>query len=126
LCGALVDVDRLLADAPHEPVASHLASLPVRAETSMVSRARAYLERSEPALCGTEMCHKAAFTAAQRLVRGFRLDEDTAYLLLAGWVRRGKHSWSERELRHKIHQAAKNGTMAPGALADAPMVRRRA
>lgn len=52
--------------------------------------------------------HRQTFKVAIRLVGGFRLDEEAAYDLLAAWSEaKCDPPWSERELRHKISDAAK-------------------
>lgn len=93
--------------------------VPVQATVDVVERARRYLDRCEGAISGSGG-HTHTFLVAQKLVRGFRLDEQTAYALLSVWNQRCKPPWSERDLRRKIHQAATHGTMQPGALLDAP------
>ena len=56
---------------------------------------------------------------AQKLVRGFALSTDDALDLMAReWNMRCRPPWSERELRHKVEQAAKSGRFAEGDMND--------
>ena len=59
------------------------------------------------------------FVVAQKLVRGFGLDDDTAFALLSRWNQTCKPPWCPRELRRKIEQARARGTMQEGSLANA-------
>jgi len=81
------------------------------------ARAAAYLARCEPAVSGSGG-HRTTFVVAQRLVRGFALDEETAYRLLTEWNQRCSPPWSERELRRKVRQAAERGNLPEGSLRD--------
>lgn len=83
------------------------------------ARAEKYLDRCDPAISG-QGGHRTTFLVAQRLVRGFLLDEPTAYRLLARWNERCQPPWSEKELRRKLAQAARHGRMAEGDLRDRP------
>lgn len=93
--------------------------VPVQATVDVVERARRYLERCDGAISGSGG-HTQTFLVAQKLVRGFRLDEHAAYALLSAWNQRCKPPWSERDLRRKIRQAATHGSMQPGTLLDSP------
>ncbi len=73
--------------------------------------------RCDPAIAGQDG-HKTTFLTCQRIVRGFGLDEETAYRLLCAWNARCDPPWSERELRRKIREAAERGTMTWGELRD--------
>jgi hypothetical protein len=53
-----------------------------------------------------------------RLVRGFGLDEATAFALLSVWNRTCQPPWSAWELARKVTQAATAGQMTVGALLD--------
>lgn len=83
------------------------------------ARAAAYVERCEPAVSG-QGGHRTTFLLAQRLVRGFALDEATAFRLLCRWNERCDPPWKEWELRRKLRQAATQGRMQPGELRDRP------
>lgn len=121
--GKPINVEWALATVPPEPPPTAPPPPPSgthRSETAgdVVARARAYLEKCEPAISGSGG-HKATFIVAQKLVRGFALDEATAYHLICDWNRRCDPPWSERELRRKLQQAAKAGVVPIGALRDA-------
>lgn len=70
-------------------------------------RASAYLSKIDPTVCGTGSCHNRTFRAACNLVIGFGLSVDQAFPLLSAWAARGEHSWSDKELLHKLHDADK-------------------
>lgn len=82
------------------------------------SRAASYLEHVGPAISGSGG-GTHTFIVAQKLVRGFGLDDDTAFALLSRWNQTCQPPWSPRELRRKIEQARSRGTMAEGSLANA-------
>lgn len=115
--GRPVNVDGALAAVP-PPAPPSPPSLPSGPVGDVEARAVAYLERCEPAIEG-QGGGTATFLIAQRMVRGFGLDEDTAYRLMLAWNRRCEPPWDERGLRRKIRQAATQGTMTPGSLRDA-------
>ena len=51
--------------------------------------------------------HSQTYAAATALVHGFGLDADTSYAILANYYNpRCSPPWSEKELRHKVNQAA--------------------
>lgn len=68
-------------------------------------RARRWLAKVPPSISG-QNGHSQAFVAATGLVHGFELDEMEAYSLLADWNRSCQPPWSDRELRHKLKEAA--------------------
>lgn len=75
-----------------------------------VERARRYLERYPPAISGSGG-HVRTLLAAEHLVRGFQLDDVTAFELLATeYSPRCQPPWSKRELEHKVSEARKKGT----------------
>ena len=119
--GAPLDVDSLLATLPPEPAPPPPRPIyNMTAEPRVIDRARAYLAKCEPAISGSGG-HKAAFAAAQKLVRGFALDEATAWeLLIEDYNPRCVPPWLPRELLHKVKQAARVGQFPEGALRDAP------
>jgi|HubBroStandDraft_2_1064218.scaffolds.fasta_scaffold104639_2 hypothetical protein len=121
LGGALVDVDATLAAAPEiiEPTEIPAPVVPLgQARGGAVERARRYLDRCDVAISGAGG-HRQTFIVAQKMVRGFCLDEETAYALLTVWNLRCEPPWSAKDLRRKVHEAATRGTMRPGALLDA-------
>jgi hypothetical protein len=87
--------------------------------SSIVERARRYLEKCPPAISGSGG-HTTTFVIAQRLVRGFGLDEQTSFSLMVEWNRTCAPPWSARDLARKIKEAARAGTMPYGALVNAP------
>jgi hypothetical protein len=73
-------------------------------------RARRYLARMPPAISGSGG-HVQTLLAAEHLVRGFGLDDATAFELLATYYSpRCQPPWSERELHHKVSEARNQGT----------------
>lgn len=69
-------------------------------------RASAYLAAMPPAISG-QGGHNAAYAAATAMVHGFGLAPDRALaLLLAHYNPRCQPPWSEKELRHKVEEAA--------------------
>lgn len=118
--GRPLDVEAALRSVPPPapPPPPRAGTIPSNAE----ERAAKYLDRCEPAVSGSGG-HNTTFMVAQRLVRGFCLDEETAYRLMCGWNLRCSPPWSEHELRRKIREAVKRGTIAEGSLLDAPRSR---
>ena len=83
----------------------------LRLTTPLTERASKYLSKMDAAVSGSSG-HNRTFQAACALVMGFGLSEGDAYSLLANeFNSRCDPPWSERELRHKVSQAAKQ----PGA-----------
>jgi len=85
-----------------------------------VRRAEAYLDRVPPAISGSGG-HGQTYAAATAMVHGFGLDADAAFRLL--WDRynpRCDPPWTEKELRHKVSDAASKPHDRPhGWLRDA-------
>lgn len=70
------------------------------------ARAIAYLAVMPPAIAGSGG-HSQTYAAATALVHGFGLDTDRALAILAAeYNPRCSPPWSDRELQHKINQAA--------------------
>jgi DnaB-like helicase C terminal domain len=75
--------------------------------SSVIERAAKYIAKMEPAIAGSRG-HDAAFKVAIALVKGFALSsEDAIGLFASDYNPRCNPEWSEREIRHKIQQAAK-------------------
>jgi len=91
-----------------------VAVLP-QSKGDVLARARAYVAKVEGAVSGRNG-HATTFKVAQALVRGFALDPETAYQLLAEYNQRCDPPWTTRELRHKIKSAMQRATMPDGAL----------
>jgi hypothetical protein len=73
---------------------------------AVLRRAAAYLDRIPPAISGSGG-HSQTYAAATAMVHGFGLDPEAAFSLL--WDRynpRCEPPWSEKELRHKVTDAA--------------------
>lgn len=79
-----------------------------RSESAVLDRARRYLAKMPPAVSG-QAGHDRTFHAACVLVQGFALSESEAYAVLSEWNIGCQPPWSERELRHKLADAAKAG-----------------
>ncbi len=91
---------------------------PVAGPMSVEERARRYVERMPPAISG-QGGHDATYEVACVLVRGFALDEATAFDVLRGYNARCEPPWRERELEHKVRSAASKSTRQLGYLLDA-------
>lgn len=116
--GAPLDVEKALSlYTPPEPPPAPVPPPSGTRTGDVVSRAEKYLERCEPAVSG-QGGHTATFRVAVKLVKGFGLDEGTAFALLSSWNMQCQPPWSANALRRKIRQAAERGTMAHGALRD--------
>lgn len=90
--------------------APQVAARPRCTSTSNVlERVRRYLSKVPPAISGCGG-HAHTFLLAQRLVRGFELDDDQALTLLREWNTTCQPPWSERELAHKVREARERGT----------------
>ncbi len=73
---------------------------------AVVDRARKYLMKLPPAVAN-QGGHNATFHAACVLVCGFGLAKNESLGLLQEWNQLCQPPWSERELEHKISEAAK-------------------
>ncbi|XZE55942.1 bifunctional DNA primase/polymerase [Planctomycetaceae bacterium SH139] len=75
-------------------------------EHDVEARAIAYLAAMPPAISGSSG-HNQTFAAATALVHGFGIEPDRALAILAAeYNPRCLPPWSDRELQHKINQAA--------------------
>ena len=72
--------------------------------TRSVERARAFLQRVDPAVAG-QQGDLRTFRVCCRIVRGFDLSDDEAVRALTEWNARCEPPWSERELRQKVTNA---------------------
>ncbi len=90
------------------------------ATDAVLRRAEAYLDRIPPAISGSGG-HSQTYAAATAMVHGFGLDPETALgLLLERYNPRCQPPWSEKELRHKVSDAASKPHERPhGWLRDA-------
>lgn len=72
----------------------------------LLSRARAYIAKEPPAISG-QHGHDRTFHVACVLVKDFGLAQDLAYQAIQEWNRTCVPPWSEKELRHKLADAAR-------------------
>jgi hypothetical protein len=107
-------------DAPSQKPATVAQPRQSSSSNDVERRAIAYLEKLPPAISG-QGGHAAAYTAAVALVHGMALDPERAVeLLLAHYNPRCEPPWTEKELRHKVDDAAKKPHDKPfGWLRDA-------
>ncbi len=116
--GPPVNVEAAIAAAPKPAAYTPSDRPPGRTDAPAYSRARRYLHQCKGAISGNGG-HAHTFVIAQKLVRGFALAPDDALDLMAReWNPRCSPPWSERELRHKVEQAAKAGRFAEGDMND--------
>jgi hypothetical protein len=94
------------AHKPQRPEQPEARRLPMRSEGNVRERARRYLAKMPEGVAG-QGGHLATFRAAVVLVRGFDLGAADALDLLSEYNQRCAPPWSERELAHKIKQAAR-------------------
>ncbi|MCC6285652.1 MAG: bifunctional DNA primase/polymerase, partial [Phycisphaerales bacterium] len=101
---------------------THASGSPISssAPDAVLRRAEAYLDRIPPAISGSGG-HSQTYAAATALVHGFGLDAEMAFgLLWSRYNQRCQPPWSEKELRHKVSDAASKPHDRPhGWLRDA-------
>jgi len=117
--------DVALADAPDwlvtrivvdkTPPVSVAPVVPIDRTVDRVRQAEAYARKFDPAVAG-QNGHAHTFWVVQRLVRGFALSDHEAYSILSDWNQSCQPPWSERELRRKIQEVRRVGSLAEGAL----------
>lgn len=90
------------------------------ADDAVLRRAAAYLDAMPPAISG-QGGHNRTYAAATAMAHGFGLDAGAALtLLLERYNPRCDPPWSERDLRHKVEDAASKAHARPfGWLRDA-------
>lgn len=99
---------------PEAPPAVPVGPLEDIALERRIERARAYLERVEPAVSGQNGSART-LVAAQHVARGFALSLEQAFEAMGDWNQRCDPPWSDRELKRKIEQALREGrTVQPG------------
>ena len=74
-------------------------------DSERYEKCRKYLRKCQPAVSG-QGGHNQALKVARAAVQGFALGQEDAYAVMQHWNKRCQPPWSERELRHKIEQAA--------------------
>lgn len=87
-----------------------------------VKRARAYVSRMPVAVSGSRG-HDATFRVALVLLRGFELPEADALDVLREYNATCTPPWSERELAHKVKQAAERARVPYGYIVERGGVR---
>jgi hypothetical protein len=80
-------------------------------------RARAWIAKANPAIQG-QCGARRTFVVAMTVVRGFDIEPDVAFSLLSEWNQTCCPPWSERELKRKIKEAMRRGSMPFGAKLD--------
>ena len=75
-------------------------------------RAALWLSKVPPAVSG-QSGHSTTYTAAVGLVHGFQLSEGDALALLSSWNQSCQPPWSDRELTHKLREAASKSHSKP-------------
>lgn len=81
-------------------------------------RARAYIATMDGAISG-QHGHARTFFAAVVATRGFNLDTETAFkVLFEEFNPKCDPAWTERELKRKVHEAVRRGSMAWGAMLE--------
>ena len=106
-----------------QPSAQRNDRFPALPQERTERRAAAYLDGMPPAVSGSGG-HSQTYAAATAMVQGFGLDADTAFRLLADrYNPRCQPPWSNKELRHKVDDAASKPHDRPhGWLRDAEPV----
>jgi hypothetical protein len=116
--GRVYNSQRLAEAAPHTSAPVAALPRPAIAGPPVIERARKYLAAIPGAVSG-QGGHDQTWKAALAVVRGLGLDADIAYELLATeYNPRCQPRWSERELRHKVGNAAKDGRLPAGFLLE--------
>lgn len=87
-------------------------------------RAKRYIATIPPAVAG-QHGDTATFRVCCRLVRGFDLDDDDAFAVLADWNRTCEPPWSEHDLRSKLAAARRYGREPVGGLLVRPLSQSR-
>jgi len=77
-----------------------------------LQRAALWLSKVPPAVSG-QSGHSTTYTAAVGLVHGFQLSEADSLALLSNWNQSCQPPWSDRELIHKIREAASKSHSKP-------------
>lgn len=103
---------KIAVPAPFKP-----SERPEYADVSVYERARAYLDRCEPAIAG-QAGDRTTYRTACVLVNDFGLDEESAFSLLSYWNTRCNPPWEERELRDKVKHAKEYAKKSAGNLAE--------
>jgi hypothetical protein len=100
-----------------DPPAAHRSPASTTRGRAIVDRARSYVDRIPGAVSG-QGGHHHTYRVALALVKGFELNEGTAFVLLAEWNGTCAPPWSERELVHKIRSATASRDVGSGYLLE--------
>ncbi len=118
--GRPVNVDWALTTVPPEPPPAPVPERPRSVDhDKIVERARRWLAVRDPAIEGSGG-DRHTWETTVCIVRGFDLDPETAYALLAEWNQRCVPPWTERDLRRKVREANERGQLPRGFLRDEP------
>jgi hypothetical protein len=98
-----------------EPARHGLDAIDFRHHGSSLERARRYLEGVPAAITG-QHGDVRTFRVCCRLVRGFALDDDEAFAVLASWNARCQPPWNDAELHAKLRRARQYGREPIGGL----------
>jgi hypothetical protein len=118
-------LDQIAAVIPAEPTATprpiRVAPQRSASDADVERRAAAYLDKMTAAVSG-QNGHDKLYAVAVAMVHGFGLNQDVAYRLIAQQYNpRCDPPWSEKELWHKVRDAANKPHDRPyGWLRDAP------
>jgi putative DNA primase/helicase len=104
---------------PPAPAPAPPAGVPVHGGADVLTRARAYLAATPPAIEG-QGGDPHTYQVACRLVRGFDLSDAEALDLLRAWNAGCVPPWSDLELDAKLTSARRYGTEPVGARRDQP------
>lgn len=128
LAGPPLDVQQAIADAPAAPVLHVVPYTPSTADDvdRRIRRARAYVARMPPAVSG-DSGHTTMFNAVCATMFGFDLGSDETMAVIAEeYNPRCDPPFTERELRHKVANAAKRCKRQRGyLLGDEPAPQRQ-
>lgn len=114
LKGAYLNPDEFLTERA-------LATPPPPSDNQREVRARAYIQTMPEAISGAGG-HDSLWKVARKLVCDFQLDEQAAFRILASeYNPRCKPPWSDRDLLHKVNDAA-NKARIKNPIQDRPMI----
>ncbi|MFN6129057.1 MAG: YfjI family protein [Planctomycetota bacterium] len=112
----VVPAELLLTVAAWVPAKAPVASITARVGDNVLELASRYLSKMDPSIEGMKG-HDKLLVATSAMVRGFDLNDDDAFHLLASeFNQRCVPPWSEREIRHKIREARSKGDRPFGYL----------
>lgn len=111
LTGAYLDPDEWLSRAAQpDPPPQNVAYI---SQAAAETRARSYIAKMPPAISG-EQGHQSLWRVARTLVQDFELAPDTAERIIqSDYNPRCRPPWSQKQIRHKVEDAAKAHTKNP-------------